>query len=273
MPAEYQFPHDLRHLVYFLEVAKQLHFRKAGNQNSSPLPFPRNARKTPCQHRLRLDMENPDNSRATSRPDNRQAAIAAPAHPRTDASREDAAETAALVETVRRAQRGDEAAQHTLITSYQRRVAGFIYTIVNNSNQVEDLAQVVFIKMIRALPNLDQPAQFEAWLFRLARNACIDHLRRERWQKFLTPIETDERVLEIPDKSTGVDTEELDALHHAIAQLKPKDRALIALAQEGRSQEEMAATTGITVTALKARLHRAREQLKQHYEYATRSHH
>jgi len=215
-----------------------------------------------------LDKPNPDNSRATSQPDNRQAANVT--RPRTDATHEDAAETAALVETVRRAQRGDETAQHTLITNYQRRIAGFIYTIVNNSSQVEDLAQIVFIKMIRALPRLDQPAQFEAWLFRLARNACIDHIRRERWQKFLTPIETEDRVLDLPDKTTGVDHEELDALHHAISKLKPKDRALIALAQEGRSQEEMAAATGTTVTALKARLHRAREQLKQHYEHATR---
>ena len=200
-------------------------------------------------------------------------------HTRTDATQKDDAvssettssTTAALIETVRHAQRGDENAQRTLIINYQHRIAGFIYTIVNNASQVEDLAQVVFIKMIHALPRLDQPAQFEAWLFRLARNACIDHLRRERWQKFLTPIETEDYVLEIPDKTTGVDTEELDALHHAISKLKPKDRVLIALAQEGRTQEEMAAATRTTVTALKARLHRAREQLKQHYEYASRS--
>ena len=181
-------------------------------------------------------------------------------------TREETAEAAALAETVRKAQTGDEDAQRTLILSYQHRVAGFIYTITNRSDYVEDLAQIVFIKMIRALPRLAQPAQFEAWLFRMARNACIDHIRRERWQKFLTPIETEERVIDIPDKPDGVDTEELDALHHALSKLKPKDRALIALAQEGHSQVEMAEITGISVVAFKARLHRAREQLKQYYE-------
>ena len=185
-------------------------------------------------------------------------------------TRATAAETAALVETVRKAQRGDEAAQRTLIINYQHRIAGFIHTIINHASSVEDVAQVVFIKMLRSLPNLDQPARFESWLFRLARNASIDHLRHERWHKFFTPIQTEDRVLEIPDKTTGVDTEELDALHHAISKLKPKDRALIALAQEGRSQDEMAAITGIGTTALKARLHRAREQLKQFYEHANR---
>jgi RNA polymerase sigma-70 factor (ECF subfamily) len=207
-----------------------------------------------------LDDHKPADSSATSQPDSRQA-------PEVTCARTDTAEAAALTETVRKAQTGDESAQRTLILSYQHRVAGFIYTITNRSDSVEDLAQIVFIKMIRALPRLSQPAQFEAWLFRLARNACIDHIRRERWQKFLTPIETEERVLDIPDKPAGVDSEELDALHHALSKLKPKDRALIALVQEGRSQVEMAETIGVSVVALKARLHRAREQLKQHYEH------
>ncbi|MDR0902279.1 MAG: RNA polymerase sigma factor [Opitutaceae bacterium] len=173
--------------------------------------------------------------------------------------------TDALAGLVRQAQAGNEAAQHKLIVSYQHRVAGFVYTIINRSDSIEDLAQIIFIKMLRALPKLAQPAQFESWLFRMARNACIDHIRRQRWQRFFTPIETEERVLDIPDTPRTVDAEELDALRHALSKLKPKDRALLALAQEGRSQVEMAGMTGVSVVALKARLHRAREQLRQHY--------
>ncbi|AWI09032.1 hypothetical protein CKA38_07065 [Ereboglobus luteus] len=217
------------------------------------------ARKSRVFRSFNLDKQNPVDLSATSQPDIRQATD-------TTCARNESDDIAALTETVRKAQTGDEDAQRTLILAYQHRVAGFIYTITNRGDSVEDLAQIVFIKMIRALPRLVQPAQFEAWLFRLARNACIDHIRRQRWQKFLTPIETEERVLDIPDKPSGVDTEELDALNHAIAKLKPKDRALIALAQEGRSQVEMAEITGVSVVALKARLHRAREQLKHYYE-------
>jgi RNA polymerase sigma-70 factor, ECF subfamily len=62
-----------------------------------------------------------------------------------------------------------------------------------------------------------------------------------------------------------VDSEELDALRHALAQLRPKDRALLALVQEGRSHSEIAETCHTSVAAVKARLHRAREQLRQHY--------
>jgi RNA polymerase sigma-70 factor (ECF subfamily) len=179
----------------------------------------------------------------------------------------DNADTAALTELVRQAQTGREAAQRELIRAYQRRVAGFIYTITGRSDTVEDLAQNVFIKMIRALPKLADPAQFEAWLFRMTKNACIDHLRRQRWQKLFSPLE-DEQHAEIPETPSTVDSEELDTICYALSQLKPKDRALLALAQEGHTQNEMAKATGISVVALKARLHRAREQLRHYYEHA-----
>lgn len=179
----------------------------------------------------------------------------------------DISETPPLTELVRLAQHGREDAQRTLILNYQNRMAGFIYTITGRSDAVEDLAQTVFIKMIRSLPGLDQASQFEAWLFRLARNTCIDHLRRERWQKFLSPLDSAEHA-EIPEVPSTVNSEELDALRHALDQLKPRDRALLALAQEGYSQNEMADAAGISVVALKARLHRAREQLRHHYDHA-----
>jgi RNA polymerase sigma-70 factor (ECF subfamily) len=170
----------------------------------------------------------------------------------------------ALVDLVRRAQLGDETAQRDLIVSYQRRIAGFVYAITGRGDAVEDLAQMVFIKMIRALSRLHDPAQFEAWLFRLARNTCIDHLRREKLRRIFLPFAEEHE--NIPQPPGAVDTEELDALRHALHQLPPKDRALLALAQEGRSQVEMAEASGISVMAVKARLHRAREKLRQHYE-------
>lgn len=177
----------------------------------------------------------------------------------------DITDSTALADLVREAQRGDEAAQRALIGRYQQRMAGFAYAITGRSDAVEDLTQVIFIKMFRALDRLDDPERFEAWLFRLARNCCIDHLRRERWRRFLTPIETEHET--IAETNTSVDSAKLDALRHALEQLKPKDRVLIALAQEGRSQAEMAAITRTTVSAIKARLHRAREQLRQIYEH------
>ena len=93
-----------------------------------------------------------------------------------------------LADLVRRAQKGDERAQHELIVAYQHRVAGFVYAMTNRSDYVEDLAQQVFIKMIRALDRLQAPAQFESWLFRLARNTCIDQLRRQKLRRIFLPF-------------------------------------------------------------------------------------
>jgi RNA polymerase sigma-70 factor (ECF subfamily) len=172
--------------------------------------------------------------------------------------------TAAMVDLVRRAQQGDEAAQRQLIISYQHRVAGFVYAITNRSDSVEDLAQQIFIKMVRALSRLQAPVQFESWLFRLARNTCIDHLRRQKLRRIFTPFAPEHE--DVPEPPGAVDTEELDALRHALAQLRPQDRALLALVQEGRSHAEIADMLSITVAAVKARLHRARDHLRQHYQ-------
>ena len=151
-----------------------------------------------------------------------------------------------------------------LIVSYQRRVAGFAYAITGRSDSVEDLAQMVFVKMARAIGRLKAPDQFESWLFRLARNTCIDHLRRQKLRRIFTPFAPEHE--NVPEVDTSVDSEELDALRHALSQLRPKDRALLALVQEGRSHAEIAETCHTSVAAVKARLHRAREQLRQHYQ-------
>ena len=145
-----------------------------------------------------------------------------------------------------------------LIVAYQHRVAGFTYAITGRSDSVEDIVQMVFVKMARAIARLKAPEQFEPWLFRLARNTCIDKLRR-----IFIPFAPEHE--DVPEPSGAVDTEELDALRHALAQLRPKDRALLALVQEGRSHAEIAETFKTSVAAVKARLHRAREQLRQHY--------
>ncbi len=151
-----------------------------------------------------------------------------------------------------------------LIVSYQRRVAGFVYAITGRSDSIEDLAQMVFVKMARALHRLKAPEQFESWLFRLARNTCIDHLRRQKLRRIFTPFAPEHE--NVPEPDGAVDSEELDALRHALEQLRPKDRALLALVQEGRSHAEIADICKTSVAAVKARLHRAREELRQHYQ-------
>ena len=150
-----------------------------------------------------------------------------------------------------------------LIVAYQRRVAGFAYAITGRSDSVEDLAQMVFVKMARAIDRLKAPEQFESWLFRLARNTCIDHLRRQKLRRIFTPFAPEHE--NVPEPAGAVDTEELDALRHALAQLRPKDRALLRSRPGGPQPRRDRGDFPTSVAAVKARLHRAREQLRQHY--------
>jgi len=165
---------------------------------------------------------------------------------------------------VSRAQQGEEDAQRDLIIAYQHRVAGFVYAITGRGDYVDHLTQQVFIKMIRALDQLRAPGQFESWFFRLARNLCIDHLRRQKLRQIFLPLDCQHE--DVAEPAGGIDTEELDALRYALAQLRPEDRALLALVQEGRSQAEIAEIHSTTVAAVKARLHRTRARLCEHYQ-------
>ncbi len=174
---------------------------------------------------------------------------------------EPASDALALVTLARQ---GDESGQHRLILAYQRRIAAFVYTVSGSAADVDDLTQQVLLRMLAGLPKLRDASCFEAWLFRLARNICIDHLRRARWRRFLSPLEAvhEETVAASP----GCDPELLDALQHALQQVSPTDRAILALAADGRTIEEMQQTLGKSAAAVKVMLHRARERLKRHYD-------
>jgi RNA polymerase sigma-70 factor (ECF subfamily) len=172
-------------------------------------------------------------------------------------------EARSLVELVQAAQQGDESAFRPLILAYQRRLAAFVYTVIGRSEAIEDLVQLVFIKMARGIGKLRQPEQFESWLFQSARNTCIDHLRQRRRQAIFTPIA--DQHLDVTDPVRPVDCEELDALLCALSRLSARDRVLVGLAREERTLREMAQVTGTTVMVLKARLHRARSRLRRYY--------
>ncbi len=118
--------------------------------------------------------------------------------------------------------------------------------------------------MVRAIDTLREPAQFEAWLFRIARHMCLDQIRRNKVRQIFTPFLP--QHADIAEASGAVNSEELDALRYALSQLSAKDRALSALVQEGRSQMEISSLLSINIAATKARIHRVRQRLRAHYE-------
>jgi RNA polymerase sigma-70 factor (ECF subfamily) len=159
-----------------------------------------------------------------------------------------------------RAQDGSMEAMEDLIVLYQERVAGFVYSMVGATDQLPDLCQTTFVKMIGGLPRLKSPDSFEVWLFRIARNVCTDYFRRERLRRMLVPFRPEHEPADTRPPSEG----RLAIFKKILQELPPKQRELIVLMGERDwSYEDLSRITGDSVSSVKSRLFRAREFLRR----------
>jgi RNA polymerase sigma-70 factor (ECF subfamily) len=168
---------------------------------------------------------------------------------------------------VAKGKNGDTSAMETLIERYQARVAGFVFACVSDGQAVEDLCQTIFYKMLLGLPRLETVGKFESWLFRIARNACFDHLRRRRLRAIFLPWkDADDRFESTPDHMLDPAADRrADTLRRALMKLPKKQRELVTLLQDDRlSYEKLAEITNSSVGSVKARLFRARRQLRKY---------
>jgi RNA polymerase sigma-70 factor, ECF subfamily len=166
---------------------------------------------------------------------------------------------------------GSEDAFRTLVLRYQKPVYGLIVRMVRDRELAEDLSQEVFLKAYRALDTYDHQRKFSSWLFKIAHNSTIDHLRRGELATVTLEPETDddrglEAVLQDPaavspeQRLLGADLGQ--GLAEAVAQLRPVYREVILLRhREGLSYQEIAEVTGASLGTVKTNLHRARRDL------------
>lgn len=160
---------------------------------------------------------------------------------------------------VARAQRGDETAHRLLFLLFADDVFGYVANIVRSEHDAEDVTSEVFSRLPRALASYRAgPTPFVGWLLRVARNAALDHLRRNRAVPFaeVHPI-ADEAMEDVAAERRG-------ALVEALGQLPPDQREVVVLRLvSGLSPREVAERMGRTETAVHALLHRARTRLRQ----------
>src|SRR6202046_41782 len=83
-------------------------------------------------------------------------------------------------ELIQKAQTGDDAAFNQVVTAYRKRILGTIARLIGRPEDVEDVAQEVFVRLYYSLDQLRTPEVFEPWLYRLTVNASYDYLRRAR---------------------------------------------------------------------------------------------
>jgi len=172
-------------------------------------------------------------------------------------------EQESLAGLVRRARDGSETAVEALIGRFQGRIAGFVYSLVGSRDAVPDICQNVFLKMFTGLSHLKTDTSFEPWLYRIARNASFDFLRRQRVRRFLM-VGFDEEHEELALTVEPGDRGRIEAFRAALEELPRTQKELILLlADRDWSYEELAKITGTTLASVRSRLFRAREFLRQ----------
>ena len=159
------------------------------------------------------------------------------------------------VDLVERASRGDRDAFATLAASAVDRCYGLAYRILRDHHRAQDATQQALLGAWRDLPNLRDPARFDAWLSRLVVNACyVEGRSQRRWTarvRLLAPI----------DSATDDPTDAVvsrDLLERSFSELSPEQRAVVVLHHHlGYPIHEIAALLGIPEGTVKSRLHYA----------------
>ncbi len=178
----------------------------------------------------------------------------------------------ALIEKVRD---GNYEAFESLVTRYESKVYRLAIRMLRNPQDAEDALQETFLQVFRGLPGFEGRSQFSTWLFRLATNVCLMRIRhRETEPSKLLPLEDFLPKLEEGDGLPMVDwadrpedallsKESREQMMGALDKLPPEYRAVFILRDiEGFSNAETGESLGISIAAVKSRLHRARLALR-----------
>lgn len=181
-------------------------------------------------------------------------------------------------EIVRRVQAGEVAAFDRLIVKYRARLYGVVYNLTSNREDAADLTQDAFIKAFQSIHRFQGQSSFFTWLYRIAVNSTLSHLRKNRLRSFfsLERINLDEPVARdvvaaLTDK-TGADREAIvrelqDKLNEALQKLSIKHRTVVTLFEiDGLSHEEIAEIVGCSLGTVRSRLHYAKRLLQAELE-------
>ncbi len=178
------------------------------------------------------------------------------------------------------AKEGREPAFRELVRRYERPVFSLIFRMVRDRELAEDLAQDSFIKVLNNIDRYRPEFKLSSWLFKIANNVTIDHLRRRQLATVsldgsphaATAAEAQATSLDVESRGQSaleaIESRELgSAIERAIASLRPEYRSCILLRHvEGRSYEEIAATLDLPLGTVKTYIYRARHELREALE-------
>jgi RNA polymerase sigma-70 factor (ECF subfamily) len=161
--------------------------------------------------------------------------------------------------------RGEQVAFGQLMHRYAGAVYNLAYRMLGDAQDAEDASQEIFLRAYTRLTSFDRTRRFSTWLLSIASNYCIDRLRRRRFA-WLT---LDDVAFALPSHERGpersaLEREERDRVQAALRRLPDHYRLVLVLRYwQEMSYNEIAEVTGLTESALKTRLHRARHMLAE----------
>src|ERR1700733_8069452 len=182
-------------------------------------------------------------------------------------------------ELIKGAQAHDSAAFNEVVLAYRKRILGTIARLIARSEDVEDVAQEVFLRLYFSLDQLRTPEVFEAWLYRLTVNASYDYLRKSKRRPESRMSDLSEQQVMMADAAAGskAQTEESerhrvrDTVQSLLASVSEEDRILLTLKEvEGLSLKELESIYHVNENSLKVRLFRARQRVLKNVKGVTK---
>ena len=173
-------------------------------------------------------------------------------------------------ELVQTAVAGREASFEELVRRYQRPIAAYVYRMVGDYDSALDLTQEVFIKVYNSLARYRSEFKFSTWIYKIAHNAAIDHLRRHavREQALTGSVDSERREVAIESRRPTPEQESerrerRSEIESVVQMLQASYRELIVLRHShDLSYDEIAEVTGLPLGTVKNRLFRAREAMR-----------
>jgi RNA polymerase sigma-70 factor (ECF subfamily) len=178
------------------------------------------------------------------------------------------------MDIVRRVQGGEVAAFDQLVLKYRGRVYSVIYNLTSNREDASDLTQDAFIKSFQSINRFQGQSSFFTWLYRIAVNSTLTHLRKNRLRTFFSfeKINEDDKVsaevIAALTDDTGADHETFarelqEKLNEAMQKLSIKHRTVITLFEiDGLGHQEIAEIMNCSVGTVRSRLHYAKQLLQ-----------
>jgi RNA polymerase sigma factor (sigma-70 family) len=178
-------------------------------------------------------------------------------------------------ELVAAVRRGEDGAFEELFSRYRGRIRSYVSGILADPDRAEDIAQEVFISALRRLRDTERPIAFKPWIYRIARNACIDELRRTR-RSLEVPLELDrdspggacDLLSRDPGPEVVVESkQQLEDLWGALRGVSELHHRILVLRElEGLSYSEIGSRLGMSRPVVESTLFRARRRLAEEYE-------